>query len=879
GLKTLISDVPDAFGPSVAQRLTVRLLGGVDQDQTVDIKLECLDNLTDLVKRFGREVESEHERIMTVVLKQLPHERVVVRKRAATCLGSVAVVVSESLLNRLAVHLLQKISESPPPDVVRTLIQTIGTISRTVGYRLGRHLDSIVPLFFQFCGDPEDESLHTEAADELRENCFQGFESFVMRCPREVTPHLSGIISVSLQYIKYDPNYSYGDDEDGDEDVDMDEEYEEEFSDDEGGASDDDDTSWKVRRSAIKVLKAVIECRSELPDEVYNRCPDELIARFKEREENVRTDVVGCFSKLLEAAYSAGGSAARVGAGGGAGRSGGGRGRGGDAGVHQYYHPHTRETPKGMEERQKVALTALKSKLGAIVKASDKQLKGKSHKTIVAIFQMLRTLCVVLGGGLDAHMPNLIESTHRCLQDKNQARWDGNMGWRWEGSLKLEALLFLRLSMEKHPPFVFHATVQESIKHVTACVKEDWYKIIAEALRVVGSIIKIVRPLSVETDAMVDDFAFQPLVQPLYDAIYPRLSAHDIDQEIKECAITSMGLLLAHLSSDLNNQLPEVLGLLMDRLGNEMTRMATLKALAAVSVSPLKVDLKPILPSATEELAQFLRQQSRPLKQTTLETLLALIGSNHAQMTQALFSLLLKESAALVTDADLHLAHLRQARSSWRMSCLILEVSPKSAEAVRVEVLPRALELSTSPLLQGLALASLLNLFKILVGINHKGMGFDDLLGALQSGVANGGDRLQKQAIGNIARCMAVLCAQTSDAARNKTVARLVEDMQGKDSKDGKEDNRKHLALLVIGELGRQSDLSRVKNLQGIILGRFEGGNEETKTAAAYSLGHVAVGNMAMYLPGILDAFEKSVKHQYLLLSSLKEVIVCHANT
>lgn len=60
---------------------------------------------------------------MTVVLKQLPHERVVVRKRAATCLGSVAVVVSETLLNRLAVHLLQKISESPPPDVVRTLIQ------------------------------------------------------------------------------------------------------------------------------------------------------------------------------------------------------------------------------------------------------------------------------------------------------------------------------------------------------------------------------------------------------------------------------------------------------------------------------------------------------------------------------------------------------------------------------------------------------------------------------------------------------------------------------------------------------------------------------------------------------------------------------------
>ena len=39
-------------------------------------------------------------------------------------------------------------------------------------------------------------------------------------------------------------------------------------------------------------------------------------------------------------------------------------------------------------------------------------------------------------------------------------------------------------------------------------------------------------------------------------------------------------------------------------------------------------------------------------------------------------------------------------------------------------------------------------------------------------------------------------------------MARLVKDMQGKD------DTRKHLGLLVVGELGRQTDLSKVKNLQ-----------------------------------------------------------------
>lgn len=55
---------------------------------------------------------------------------------------------------------------------------------------------------------------------------------------------------------------------------------------------------------------------------------------------------------------------------------------------------------------------------------------------------------------------------------------------------------------------------------------------------------------------------------------------------------------------------------------------------------------------------------------------------------------------------------------------------------------------------------------------------------------------------------MAVLCAVTDDFAREKTVARLVHDMRGKD------ETRKHLGLLVVGELGRQADLSGVVDLQ-----------------------------------------------------------------
>lgn len=55
---------------------------------------------------------------------------------------------------------------------------------------------------------------------------------------------------------------------------------------------------------------------------------------------------------------------------------------------------------------------------------------------------------------------------------------------------------------------------------------------------------------------------------------------------------------------------------------------------------------------------------------------------------------------------------------------------------------------------------------------------------------------------------MAVLCAVTDGATRGATVKRLVGDMMGRD------ETRKHLGLLVIGELGTQTDLSGVPNLQ-----------------------------------------------------------------
>ncbi len=74
---------------------------------------------------------------------------------------------------------------------------------------------------------------------------IQAFESFVLRCPKEIGPHLDSIVNISLKFIKYDPNYA-DDGEDEDDKMEEDEEEQDEYSDD-GDYSGDDDSSWKVR--------------------------------------------------------------------------------------------------------------------------------------------------------------------------------------------------------------------------------------------------------------------------------------------------------------------------------------------------------------------------------------------------------------------------------------------------------------------------------------------------------------------------------------------------------------------------------------------------------------------------------------------------------
>ena len=110
--------------------------------------------------------------------------------------------------------------------------------------------------------------------DELKEHVLQACEAMVSKCGSEISCHIPGIVALCLEYITYDPNYNYEDEEDSDMECD---EEEEDGSEDE--YSDDDDVSWKVRRAAAKCVEAVIVTRHEMMDQFYTTISPALINR------------------------------------------------------------------------------------------------------------------------------------------------------------------------------------------------------------------------------------------------------------------------------------------------------------------------------------------------------------------------------------------------------------------------------------------------------------------------------------------------------------------------------------------------------------------------------------------------------------------------
>uniref|UniRef100_A0A669PHL7 Cullin associated and neddylation dissociated 2 (putative) n=1 Tax=Phasianus colchicus TaxID=9054 RepID=A0A669PHL7_PHACC len=815
GLKTVISELPPASTGStmtanVCKKITAQLTGAIGKQEDVSVQLEALDILSDMLSRLGGTLYSFHSSILNCLLPQLTSPRLAVRKRAIIALGHLVLTCSGNIFSELAEHLIAELKKNESTSTTRTYIQCIAGISRQAGHRIGEHLEKIIPLIVRYCNVDDDE---------LREYCFQAFESFVRRCPKEIDPHIPNVMSLCLKYITFDPNYNYDNEEEEEEERMETENGEDEEQESDDEYSDDDDISWKVRRAAAKCLEAIVSSRHDLLQDFYKTLSPVLISRFKEREENVKADIFSAYISLLKQTLP----------------------------IQSWLHA---SDDSGKDD---VSLTMLQNQVPNIVKALHKQLKDKSTKSRQGCFSLLTELANVLPGCLAEHIPALVPGIVFSLADKSNS-----------SNMRIDALSFLHVLLCNHQPEAFHPHIKTLLPPVVACIGDPFYKITSEALLVAQQLVKVIRPLDKPCT-----FDAKPYVKDLFSGTLKRLKAADIDQEVKERAISCMGQIIYNLGDHLSTDLQPTLKIFLERLKNEITRLTAVKALTLIASSPLKIDLRPILGEGFPILASFLRKNQRALKLSTLAALDILVKNYSDSLKPAMIESVLTELPALISENDMHVSQVAIA-----FLTTLAKVYPSCISKITGSVLAEIFQLVHSPLLQGGALNAIIDFFQALVLTKAATVGYSELLKQLTAPVYSSGPpeasaALHKQAYYSAAKCVAALSSACPKEAPG-TVNQFIQDVKSPKCSAAV----KVLAFLSLAEMGRTTNLtSAQKELKTVILEAFASPSEEVKSAASYALGNISVGNLKEYLPFMLKEIESQPKRQYLLLHSLKEVI------
>jgi cullin-associated NEDD8-dissociated protein 1 len=853
-LKGLLSELPATCSALACQSFLPKVLHGITSHPSVEVKEECTDVFHDFLKRFGdnRVMQwSDQENMATSLLNLLKPKQYKssLRKKVIACIGALASVLADRQLDSLMRTLLADVRSASTKAEKQKYIQCISTVSRNVGFRIGQHLRDIAPLFLQIVNQSteQDDAMdgESEKDHEVVENCLNAFESFVLRCSKEVTPHLEELYNVISALIAYDPNfYSAGDDQDNAMDDGFDD-----FDDDGLVGSDDDDNSWKVRRAALKVLAAMVKGLPDKLHEVYATFGTPLIQRFQEREESVKLDVFSTFSEMAQAAVIKGQTSARpvtVQLGGVA---------------PSAITPGMLEVERSPPPKERPAAEHLIVVLPNCMQQLNKQLRSKSLKTRQGALSLLRTLSECLPQYVEPCLPTVKDELVRIMSETNS-------------SMRLDALICLRhLGENFASPAVFQQLAPVLCPLFLKCCSDNYYKSIAQALRAIGCLVYTLRP----TPASASDQLVEMI--PVFEVLRTKLVATDIDQEVKESALECLGHLAACVGDlpAFRAALEKCLLPFVERIKNEVTRSTAIRALKTMCISKINVaPLVKVLPAIGSHLSSYLSQNSRSFRQQCLDALVHLVKKYGASMPVETHMQIVTDIVPFITDTDLYITDL-----CGQVADQVLETSPQMAPVIVEKVVPAVLRLCRSILLQGSALDSILR-FLARVARHHQHCPFERFRQELSdtSVVATSQAQAQRHVIGTLAKALAaVISASAKDVQATAIQHFLVTIQRCGPSPQQEAVHQTELALLALGEIGKFMDLSKTPNFCETLLRQLENSHDEIRLAAAKALGYATVGAMSTLLKVVIDNVQqaggcaKGQKTQYLLLTSLREVV------
>lgn len=390
-----------------------------------------------------------------------------------------------------------------------------------------------------------------DAQNELIDYYLSIIDAFIKKSHKEVTPYLNAILQQLPQLICYDPNCVVNFDADNAMDV----ENEEEKGDfwDEEDDFDSEDSSWRVRRGAIRLTETFIRLRPELLKDLTEHVIEKVVKCFKDKDTNIKLDVFSCLNAYLESVTVS------------------------DKKADELHEDIMVEV---------IALNRLKSSyqdIGSTISYMIKQLTklfSDPKNPTVAASQLLLSAAHCVSSNVMEQWTTVFPTIQKTFNHSSSPN-----------ELKVNMLIALRrlLRAQIGKPYPQVAGDYKAILEVVneAITTNTYFKISSEGFRVLSTFLRVLRPSLKESPSNYASY-----VKPIVPIVISRLKETDIDQEIKNAIIASVSVLISYFGDAIEStSLNAIFQQILIKLKSEVTRVQTLKALSSLPVAELKLSI------------------------------------------------------------------------------------------------------------------------------------------------------------------------------------------------------------------------------------------------------------------------------------------------
>ena len=524
-IKSILEKVPGSFYETIGKIIIPTLTKGLESDDP-EIIILCLDTINDYIKKFDYELikkkykafKLDEEKIVQVALKNITSSNDLLKVNSIDIIGTVGELLTKKQVCETTKKLLDLINNSTDVLEKKNYILALKSLGHTSSRAQLEQLKDLINLLISFINksflESEGDYDEKNSLVEATLNCIEIYIGTSLSHMKESIPN---IIDNACELLKYDPGNTNNVENveiegyEGYEDMDFDANL--------------DDTAWKVRRAAARILGIILSSGFNLKPEIKEKIISSLIESFKEQEENSKLEIIKCLNKYLDSLIVA----------------------------------SENEGKLVFVKTQSIIVNDFIPQVSKqLIECILKDLEGNSNIIKNNTLKLLPTLAKVAS-------EEIVHSFDILKKGIDKACFDSN-----ENTLTF--MDFLKSLFVKNDVDEDYKSIYPTIiDYLKKGISNPYYKVSTAAIEASGLLFSILTQ---------DSEINQPFTMSLYNDILPKFKAQDIDLEIKIATANAISRFIIDCGSLLKEkEIIELFKIYISKTSNEIIRPEILRVL------------------------------------------------------------------------------------------------------------------------------------------------------------------------------------------------------------------------------------------------------------------------------------------------------------